>query len=465
MANGDAAVEVGGNGEQEAAARQASTFAELGICAELVEACDAMGWKEPTRIQAEAIPHALQGKDLIALAQTGSGKTGAFALPILQELLSNRQAEQSFFACVLSPTRELAIQIAEQFEALGSAIGLRCSVLVGGVDRVQQVLSIGKRPHIVVGTPGRLLDHLTETKGFSLKKIKYLVLDEADKLLNVEFEKSLDDILSEMPKDRRTFLFSATMTKKVNKLQRACLRNPAKVEVSSKYSTVDSLKQEFYFVPADDKDCYLLHVLNERLESMIMIFVRTCESTRLLALMLRNLGLKAMSISGQMSQDKRLGALNRFKAKDCNILICTDVASRGLDIQGVDMVINYDIPMNSKDYVHRVGRTARAGRSGYAVSLVNQYEAQWFVLIEQLLACLSYRLGFAGKKIDQCKVDRDEVLILKGPISDAKRIALTKLKDSGGHKKRRNVGDDDEEVEDHSSHSRRPKSLKRSNRR
>nr|ACN27776.1 unknown [Zea mays] len=430
MANGDAAVEVGGNGEQEAAARQASTFAELGICAELVEACDAMGWKEPTRIQAEAIPHALQGKDLIALAQTGSGKTGAFALPILQELLSNRQAEQSFFACVLSPTRELAIQIAEQFEALGSAIGLRCSVLVGGVDRVQQVLSIGKRPHIVV-------------------------LDEADKLLNVEFEKSLDDILSEMPKDRRTFLFSATMTKKVNKLQRACLRNPAKVEVSSKYSTVDSLKQEFYFVPADDKDCYLLHVLNERLESMIMIFVRTCESTRLLALMLRNLGLKAMSISGQMSQDKRLGALNRFKAKDCNILICTDVASRGLDIQGVDMVINYDIPMNSKDYVHRVGRTARAGRSGYAVSLVNQYEAQWFVLIEQLL----------GKKIDQCKVDRDEVLILKGPISDAKRIALTKLKDSGGHKKRRNVGDDDEEVEDHSSHSRRPKSLKRSNRR
>ncbi|PWZ23308.1 DEAD-box ATP-dependent RNA helicase 10 [Zea mays] len=444
MANGDAAVEVGGNGEQEAAARQASTFAELGICAELVEACDAMGWKEPTRIQAEAIPHALQGKDLIALAQTGSGKTGAFALPILQELLSNRQAEQSFFACVLSPTRELAIQIAEQFEALGSAIGLRCSV---------------------VGTPGRLLDHLTETKGFSLKKIKYLVLDEADKLLNVEFEKSLDDILSEMPKDRRTFLFSATMTKKVNKLQRACLRNPAKVEVSSKYSTVDSLKQEFYFVPADDKDCYLLHVLNERLESMIMIFVRTCESTRLLALMLRNLGLKAMSISGQMSQDKRLGALNRFKAKDCNILICTDVASRGLDIQGVDMVINYDIPMNSKDYVHRVGRTARAGRSGYAVSLVNQYEAQWFVLIEQLLACLSYRLGFAGKKIDQCKVDRDEVLILKGPISDAKRIALTKLKDSGGHKKRRNVGDDDEEVEDHSSHSRRPKSLKRSNRR
>ncbi|KAF8780191.1 hypothetical protein HU200_001856 [Digitaria exilis] len=439
MAKEDAAV-VEAAEKQEPAPRLASTFAELGICKELVEACDLMGWKEPTRIQAEAIPHALQGKDLIALAQTGSGKTAAFALPILQELLDNREVQHSFFACVLSPTRELAIQIAEQFEALGSAIGLRCSVLVGGVDRMQQVLSLGKRPHIVVGTPGRLLDHLTDTKGFSLKKIKYLVLDEADKLLNVEFEKALDDILKEIPKDRRTFLFSATMTKKV--------------EAASKYSTVDSLKQEFYFVPADYKDCYLLHVLNERNESMIMVFVRTCESTRLLALMLRNLGFRAMSISGQMSQDKRLGALNRFKSKDCNILICTDVASRGLDIQGVDMVINYDIPMNSKDYVHRVGRTARAGRSGYAVSLVNQYEAQWFVLIEELL----------GKKIDQCKVDRDEILLLKEHVSDAKRIALTKMKDSGGHKKRRKVGDDDDEVEDH-AHSKRSNSFKRSNRR
>ncbi|XP_062216990.1 DEAD-box ATP-dependent RNA helicase 10 [Phragmites australis] len=448
---------VEGAGErQEEPARQASTFAELGICAELVEACDAMGWKEPTRIQSEAIPYALQGKDLIALAQTGSGKTGAFALPILQELLEKRDVQHPFFACVLSPTRELAIQIAEQFEALGSAIGLRCSVLVGGVDRMQQVLSIAKRPHIVVGTPGRLLDHLTDTKGFSLKKIKYLVLDEADKLLNVEFEKALDDILKEIPKERRTFLFSATMTKKVNKLQRACLRNPAKVEASSKYSTVDTLKQEFYFVPSDYKDCYLVHVLNESemLESMIMIFVRTCESTMLLALMLRNLGFKAMSISGQMSQDKRLGALNRFKAKECKILVCTDVASRGLDIQGVDIVINYDIPMNSKDYVHRVGRTARAGRSGYAVSLVNQYEAQWFVLIEQLL----------GKKIDQRTVDKGEVMILKERISDAKRMALTKMKESGGRKNRRKVGDDEEEVED-DSHSKRSKAFKKPRRR
>ncbi|KAL6660000.1 hypothetical protein ACP70R_002122 [Stipagrostis hirtigluma subsp. patula] len=449
MAKEEDTVEVPGE-EQEPARRQASTFAELGICTELVEACDAMGWKEPTTIQSEAIPPALEGRDLIALAQTGSGKTAAFALPILQELLRNREVRQPFFACVLSPTRELAIQIAEQFEALGSAIGLRCAVLVGGVDRMQQVISLANRPHIVVGTPGRLLDHLTDTKGFSLKKMKYLVLDEADKLLNVEFEKALDDILKEIPKERRTFLFSATMTKKVNKLQRACLRNPVKVEVASKYSTVDTLRQEFYFVPADYKDCYLINVLNETRESMIMIFVRTCESTRLIAQMLRHLGFKAISISGQMSQDKRLGALNRFKAKDCNILICTDVASRGLDIQGVNVVINYDIPMNSKDYVHRVGRTARAGRSGYAVSLVNQYEAQWFVQIEQLL----------GKKIDQCKADPD-VMNFRDTISEAKRFALTKLKESGGRKKRRKLGEDEDEVEDH-THYKNSKSSKKS---
>uniref|UniRef100_A0ACD5VTJ4 Uncharacterized protein n=1 Tax=Avena sativa TaxID=4498 RepID=A0ACD5VTJ4_AVESA len=432
---------------------EVSTFAELGICRELVEACDAMGWKQPTKIQAGAIPHALRGRDIIGLGQTGSGKTGAFALPIIQALLEHRQP---FFACVMSPTRELAIQIAEQFEALGSAIGLVCSVLVGGVDRMQQVLSIAKRPHIVVGTPGRLLDHLKDTKGFSLTKVKYLVLDEADKLLNLEFKESLDDILKVIPKERRTYLFSATMTKKVSKLQRACLRNPVKVEVSSKYSTVDTLKQEWYLVPADYKDCYLVHVLNELPGSMIMIFVRTCESTRLLALTLRNLGFKALSISGQMSQDKRLGALNKFKAKDFNVLFCTDVASRGLDIQGVDVVINYDIPMNSKDYVHRVGRTARAGQSGYAVSLVNQYEGQWFKMIEELL----------GYRIDDRKVDADEIMILREHISDSRRIALTKLKEDGGHKKRRKVQDEDEEEEERAPRGhRKPKSFKKSTRR
>ncbi|BAT03043.1 Os07g0660000, partial [Oryza sativa Japonica Group] len=419
------------------------------------EACDAMGWKAPTRIQAEVIPFALQGRDVIGVGQTGSGKTAAFALPIIQALLEHEH-RPCFFACVLAPTRELAIQIAKQFEALGSAISLQCSVLIGGIPRTSQTISLAKRPHVVVGTPGRLLDHLTNTKGFSFNKLKYLVLDEADDLLKVDFQKAVDDILNVIPKERRTFLFSATMTEKVKKLRRACLKNPVKVEVASKYSLVDTLRQDLYVVPAKYKDCYLIHVLNKMPGSMIMVFVRTCESTRLLALMLRNLRFKAISISGQMSQDKRLGALNRFRTRDCNILVCTDVASRGLDIQGVDVVINYDFPLNSKDYIHRVGRTARAGQSGYAVSLVNQFEGEFFKLTEQFLG---------GEEIPARKVDADEIMILHERIYDSKRIALKTMNESGYHKRmRRRMEDDEEEVEE-APVSSRSRSLKKSRRR
>ncbi|CAL9040272.1 unnamed protein product [Musa banksii] len=427
------------------------TFKTLGVREELVEACESLGWKAPTKIQIESIPYALEGKDIIGLAQTGSGKTGAFAIPIIQALL---ETPQPFFACVLSPTRELAIQIAEQFEALGSGIGIKCTVLVGGVDMTQQAISLGKRPHIVVATPGRLLDHLTNTKGFSLRTIKYLVLDEADRLLNLEFEKAIDDILKVIPAERKTYLFSATMTKKVSKLQRACLRNPVKIEAASKYSTVDTLKQQFRLVPAKYKDCYLVYILTEMSGSMSMVFTRTCESTRLLSLVLRNIGMNAIPISGQMSQAKRLGALNRFKSGNCNILICTDVASRGLDIPSVDVVINYDIPTNSKDYVHRVGRTARAGRSGLALSLVNQYEVEWYLQIEQLI----------GKKLPEYPANETEVLIYLERVSDAKRIALMKIKDSNGNKRRKKVEEDGDEAEEYAGISKKLKASKRSKR-
>ncbi|CAN0901945.1 DEAD-box ATP-dependent RNA helicase 10 [Linum grandiflorum] len=421
-------------------AEEVKTFADLGICEDLVKACDALGWISPTKIQVESIPHALQGKDVIALAQTGSGKTGAFALPIIESLLAESSKQKSimaFFACVLAPTRELAIQIAEQFEALGSAIGVKCAVLVGGIDMIQQAAALGKRPHIVVGTPGRLMDHLTNTKGFSLRTLKYLVLDEADRLLNEDFEKSLDEILSSIPTDRRTYLFSATMTKKVKKLQRACLKNPVKIEVASKYATVDTLKQQYFFIPAKHKDCYLVYILTEMSGSTSMVFTRTCDATTLLASVLRNLGLRAIPINGHMTQSKRLGALNKFKAGECNILICTDVASRGLDIPSVDMVINYDIPSNSKDYKHRVGRTARAGRSGLAISLVNQYELEWFLQIEKSL----------GQKLEEFPADKEEVLMLLERVTEAKRISQMKLKEDGGKRKRRGGGDDDQEDE------------------
>eukprot|EP00163_Fabomonas_tropica_P003695 TRINITY_DN13205_c0_g1_i2.p1 TRINITY_DN13205_c0_g1~~TRINITY_DN13205_c0_g1_i2.p1 ORF type:complete len:453 (+),score=104.88 TRINITY_DN13205_c0_g1_i2:203-1561(+) len=408
------------------------TFKDLGICEQLLESTRQMGFKHPTKIQCEAIPPALEGRDVIGLAETGSGKTASFALPILQSLLEN---PQPLFACVLTPTRELAVQISEQFEALGSTIGVKCVVCVGGIDMVTQAIALAKKPHIVVGTPGRLLDHLTNTKGFSLRNLKYLVMDEADRLLSMDFEDELDKILKVIPREgRRTFLFSATMTQKVQKLQRASLTNPIKVQVSSKYTTVKTLVQQYLFIPAQYKDCYLAYVLNEMAGNSVIVFTSTCNACRRVALLLRNLGFGAVPMHGQMSQQKRLGALNHFKTGHRNILIATDVASRGLDIPSVDLVINFDIPTHSKDYVHRVGRTARAGRAGRAVTFVTQYDVELYQRIEALL----------GTKLKEFPAEEDVVLLLQERVSEAQRYAIMEMKEAD-QKKGRGGRDDDEE--------------------
>jgi ATP-dependent RNA helicase DDX47/RRP3 len=415
-------------------AKAVEAFRALGLCVQLAEAAASLGWREPSAIQAQSIPPQLAGKDVIGLAQTGSGKTGAFALPVLQSLLDR---PQELSALVLSPTRELAIQIAETFDALGAGIGLKTAVLVGGVDSTAQAIALGRRPHVVVGTPGRVVDHLSNTKGFTLRALRHLVLDEADKLLDMDFEAEIDQILKAAPRPagaasggggggsaagRRTLLFSATMTSKVQKLQRACLSSPVKVEVSAKYSTVDTLRQQYCFCPAKYKDAHLAFVLNELSGCTAMIFTRTCESSRRVALTLRNLGFGAVPIHGQMAQAKRLGALNKFKAGERAALVATDVASRGLDIPHVDVVINYDVPSNPKDYVHRVGRTARAGRSGRAVTLVTQYDGEPFQRIEHLI----------GKKMEAFPAERDEVLVLLEQVSQAQRIAAAQLREADG---------------------------------
>ncbi|KAK9923986.1 hypothetical protein M0R45_032377 [Rubus argutus] len=421
---------------------ETTSFKSLGLCDQLLEAVDELQWKSPTPIQVETIPHALQGKDLIALAQTGSGKTGAFALPILQALIKSPQA---FFALVLSPTRELAIQIAEQFQALGCGFGVKSAVLVGGLDMVQQSIILAKRPHIIVATPGRLLDHLSETRGFSLRTLKYLVLDEADRLLGEEFQKSMDEILKALPRggERKTYLFSATMTKKVKKVERACLRNPVKVEVTSKYSTVDTLKQQLVIARFEHKDCYLVYILTEKCQCTTMVFTNKCATTPFLAYMLRNLGIRAVPLHGDMSQSKRLGALNMFKSGQCNVLVCTDVASRGLDIPSVDMVINYDIPQNAKNYIHRVGRTARAGRSGVAISLVSsKLEVPLYFQIESLI----------GKKLPLFPAPDEEVFQFMERVREARRLATSKMKESGGKKRRWGGDDDDEDIVKYLSH-------------
>uniref|UniRef100_A0A915MYD0 RNA helicase n=1 Tax=Meloidogyne javanica TaxID=6303 RepID=A0A915MYD0_MELJA len=383
------------------------TFKELGINEELCSACERIGWKKPMPIQQKVIPVALKGRDVIGLAETGSGKTAAFALPILQSLMSN---PQRLFAVVLAPTRELAFQISDQFVALGATIGLQVSTIVGGIDMSTQTLSLSKRPHVIVATPGRLVDHLENTKGFDLRSVKYLVLDEADRILNMDFELELDKILKVIPNTRHTFLFSATMTHKVSKLERAHLKKPVRVELSTKYQTVSTLIQNMLFIP------------------------------------FKQLSFGAIALHGQMSQPKRLGALNKFKKKDRPILVCTDVASRGLDIPHVDMVLNYDVPTHSKDYVHRVGRTARAGKSGISITIVTQYDVEIYQKVENSI----------GKRLDPLEINHEEVMKLVERVSEAGRMAANRYKEmlegskGGGSKKHKlmlGVNNEDEDLE------------------
>ncbi|XP_034157380.1 probable ATP-dependent RNA helicase DDX47 [Pangasianodon hypophthalmus] len=413
------------------------SFRELGVTEVLCEACDQLGWKRPTKIQIEAIPVALQGRDVIGLAETGSGKTGAFALPILQSLLSS---PQRLHTLVLTPTRELAFQISEQFEALGSSIGVKTAVIVGGIDMMSQSLVLAKKPHVVIATPGRLIDHLENTKGFNLRALKYLVMDEADRILNMDFESEVDKILKVIPRERHTFLFSATMTKKVQKLQRAALKDPVKCAVSTKYATVDKLQQYYIFIPAKYKDCYLVSILNELAGNSFMVFCSTCNNTQRVTLLLRNLGITAIPLHGQMSQNKRLGALNKFKAKSRSVLLATDVASRGLDIPHVDCVINFDIPTHSKDYIHRVGRTARAGRSGKSITFVTQYDVELFQRIETLI----------GKKLPAFPTQEEEVMMLVERVSEAQRFARLEMKEQGEKRKRKGRDEEGDDAE-HSS--------------
>ncbi|KID66182.1 ATP-dependent rRNA helicase RRP3 [Metarhizium brunneum] len=407
---------------------QPKTFKELGIVDSLCEACESLNYKFPTPIQEKSIPVALQDRDIIGLAETGSGKTAAFALPILQALLDK---PQPLFGLVLAPTRELAHQIGQAFEALGSSISLRCAVIVGGLDMVPQAVALGKKPHIIVATPGRLVDHLEKTKGFSLRTLKYLVMDEADRLLDMDFGPAIDKLLKFIPRERRTYLFSATLSSKVESLQRASLRDPVRVSVSSnKYQTVSTLLQNLLVVPQKRKDTYLIYLVNEFAGKSTIVFTRTVWETQRLAILLRTLGFGAIPLHGQLSQSSRLGALNKFRSGTRDILVATDVAARGLDISKVDVVLNYDLPQDSKTYIHRVGRTARAGKSGIAISLVTQYDIEIFQRIEAAL----------GKKLDIYPTEKEEVLAFQHRVEEAQREARIEMKSLSEKKDRRGKG-------------------------
>lgn len=409
---------------EEEEANLKKSFKDFGLKDDILESIESLNYDKPTPIQAQSLGPALEGRDIIGIAQTGSGKTAAFAIPILQALW---EAQTPYFACVLAPTRELAYQIRETFDALGSNMGLRCCTIVGGMDMMEQARELMRKPHVVVATPGRLMDHLENTKGFSLRALKFLVMDEADRLLELEFGPVLDKILQIIPRKRTTYLFSATLTSKIDKLQRASLNNPVKVAVNNKYSTVETLIQTLMVVPDGFKNTYLVHILNEHVGKSIIIFTRTCAHAQNISLLGRILGFSAIPLHGQLTQAQRLGALNKFKSGDKNILVATDVAARGLDIPSVDLVINYDIPTDSKAYIHRVGRTARAGRSGKSISLVTQYDLELILRIEKVI----------NMKLPKETPPKNEILALHDSVDRASAEAIRQVKQFYSNRKTR----------------------------
>ena len=418
-----------------------ASFADLGLRYWLVDACRNLGMHRPTPVQWSCVPPILAGRDVVASAQTGSGKTAAFALPIIQLL-----AEDPFgiFAVVLTPTRELAIQIGEQFGALGKVSKVRHTVVIGGMDMVAQSCALQALPHIVVATPGRLAAMIRDGSTLRLGAARFLVFDEADRLLHPQFGEDLATIAGALPAKRQTLLFSATITPDVEAVAASSVSTPHRFAATLKPQTVQSLTQRYLFVPSRVKMCYLFHLLqtmiwgdgggggdddddgdgsegkSRRVKSAI-VFVSTCRMCHQLREMALELEMPCVCLHAQASQKNRIKALGMFKSSTVPLLFATDVASRGLDIRRVGLVLNFDVPNDAAEYVHRVGRTARAGRGGIAITLVSQYDVELIQAIE----------AYVEKKLDLLEgIDEEKVLLLMKKVSTAQRIVRIKLSES-----------------------------------
>ncbi len=364
-------------------------FDELGLAAPLLKAVQETGYTTPTPIQAKAIPLAMQGLDLMAGAQTGTGKTAAFALPILQKLLpfastSTSPAKHPIRALVLTPTRELAIQVEESVKVYAKHTPLKSLVVFGGVDIKTQTPHLKTGVEILVATPGRLLDHV-EQKTLNLGQVQILVLDEADRMLDMGFMPDLKRILALLPKQRQNLMFSATFSNEIKKLADDFLTNPTLIEVARSNATAENVSQKVYLVEQSKKQALLTQLLKADDNKQVIIFTKTKITASRLSKALHKDGIAAESIHGDKSQKERLEALDAFKAGKITALVATDVAARGLDISDLPMVINYEIPSAPEDYVHRIGRTGRAGASGVAISLVCEDEEKYLVEIEKLI--------------------------------------------------------------------------------
>ena len=364
------------------------SFAELGLSPEILRAVDELGYSEATPIQAKAIPLVLSGRDLLAAAQTGTGKTAAFLLPILERLKkfanpSVSPAMHPVRALILSPTRELADQIGVNAKAYTKYLPLRSSTIYGGMNMDPQTAELRRGIEIVIATPGRLLDHIQQ-KTIQLNKVDVLVLDEADRMLDMGFIQDIRKIMSLLPKQRQTLLFSATFAPEIKKLAADFMHDPQTVEVARQNSTNAQVEQLVYAVDSGRKRALLSHLIREREMSQVIVFCKTKISADQLSRDLKRDGHAAEAIHGDKAQSARLETLNSFKSGEVKVLVATDVAARGLDISELPFVVNYEMPNSPEDYVHRIGRTGRAGASGVAISLMSPDEVKQHEAIEKL---------------------------------------------------------------------------------
>lgn len=364
-------------------------FKDLKVSAPILDALDKQGYQNPTPIQEQAIPEVLNGNDLLGCAQTGTGKTAAFSIPILQLLNSHRPKDHkrgTIRSLILTPTRELAIQINESIEAYGENLKLKHAVIFGGVNQFSQVQQLRQGVDILVATPGRLLD-LVSQKIVWLDKIEILVLDEADRMLDMGFIHDVKRVLSLVPDKRQTLFFSATMPKQIQALADSILHNPVKVEVTPESTTAETIQQTLYYIEKANKPKALLQLLNTRVDNNVLVFSRTKHGADRLVKLLHKNDISAAAIHGNKSQNARQNALEAFKKKDIKVLVATDIAARGIDIDLLQYVINYELPNLPESYVHRIGRSGRAGASGFAISLCDVEEIPYIKDIQ-------YTIGF-----------------------------------------------------------------------
>ncbi len=363
-------------------------FEQLHIIEPILKALKAEGYTTPTPIQQQAIPVVLEGRDLLGCAQTGTGKTAAFAVPILQKLYEQKSEERGFKnikSLILTPTRELAIQIDESFASYGKYTGLSHTVVFGGVSQSAQVNALRRGVDILIATPGRLLD-LIDQRFISLQHIQLFVLDEADRMLDMGFIHDVKKIIHKLPSQKQTLFFSATMPQEIAGLANSILRNPVKVAVTPVSSTVEKITQGVYFVEKENKRSLLIHILKDKDIETALVFTRTKHGADKIAKELNRANIKTDAIHGNKSQNARQRALYNFKNKQIRILVATDIAARGIDVEDLTHVINFELPNIPETYVHRIGRTGRAGASGVALSFCDQEEKVYLRDIHKLIA-------------------------------------------------------------------------------